>query len=64
MGKQPSKDSFMATLEKGVTATQLTPMSVPPFHSDHQAVNSVSEQEDEHEAVLLASQKISDKAFE
>jgi len=59
MGKQPSKDSFTSTLGKQVAATEFTPTSAQPLHSEHQKVYIVSEEEDECEPAPLASKKVS-----
>jgi len=59
MGKRPSKDSFTSTLGKRVAATQSTPTSAQPLHSERREVYIVSEEVDEREPVPLASKKVS-----
>jgi len=63
MGMRPSKDSFMATLGKQVTATQLNTMSVQPLQSERREVFIFSEEEDDCEPVSLASKKLFHSAF-
>jgi len=60
MHKQPSKDSFMSTLGKHVSATQLTAISVQPLHAECWEIYTMLEEDDEREPSLLASKKAFD----
>ncbi|KAF8544585.1 hypothetical protein BDD12DRAFT_872548 [Trichophaea hybrida] len=57
MGKRPSKDSFMSTLEKQVAVTQLPPTLVQTLHPERQEIYLVSEEEDERDLAPLASRE-------
>jgi len=64
MGKWPSKDSFMSTLGKSVTATQLTSTSAQRVHPKHREVNIVWVEEDEPEPAPQVCKQGSDEAFD
>jgi len=64
LGKRPWDDSFTSTLGKWVAATRLMPMSAQLQHPERRGVYIVLQQQDERDAVLQASKKVSEWAFE